>query len=84
MTEQEAQGWIEDIPHNGLLQNEIEAIEIASKALEKQIPVAPDVYEAHPYPLYMCRVCGSTFVRNQFGNEMKYCPECGQKQEWIK
>lgn len=38
----------------------------------------PIFVSSHPVPLVMCPCCGSTFVINQYGCIMRYCPNCGK------
>lgn len=47
-----------------------EALDMAIKALEKQIPKKKDSYS--------CPVCSYYF---EDGEDFKYCPECGQRWE---
>lgn len=47
-----------------------EALDMAIKALEKQIPKKKDSYS--------CPVCSNYF---EDGEDFNYCPECGQRWE---
>ena len=56
------------------------ALEMAIKALEKQIPKKPieiDTYGEY----YKCPICNKYAVDN-FGCNYKFCRECGQKLDW--
>lgn len=57
--------------------DDLEAINIALDAVEKQVQKAVNVYDAHPCPVKLCPACGSTFVE-AYGTLMKYCANCGQ------
>ena len=61
-----------------------EAMELAIKALEKQIP--KKVIFVHPLQEndggdYMCPSCKTGTVLNAYGHISDYCPYCGQKLE---
>lgn len=74
MTEQEAISWVEDrdcvICRKQSCENckTSEALDMAVKALEKQIPK-----KKHKYQGYRC-VCGGEVAKNQ-----RYCEYCGQR-----
>ena len=54
-------------------------LEMAIKALEKQIPKKPRFY-AHNY---YCSVCDNLVWNNEFEwKRFKYCDVCGQKLDW--
>ena len=56
------------------------ALEMAIKALEKQIPKKPienDTYGEY----YKCPICNKYIVDN-FGCGYKFCRECGQAIDW--
>ena len=54
-------------------------LEMAIKALEKQIPKKPRFY-AHNY---YCSVCDNLVGNNEFEwQRFKYCDVCGQKLDW--
>ena len=54
-------------------------IDVAIKALEKQIPKKPRFY-AHNY---YCSVCDNLVGNNEFEwKRFKYCDTCGQKLDW--
>ena len=54
-------------------------IDVAIKALEKQIPKKPRFY-AHNY---YCSVCDNLVGNNEFEwQRFKYCDVCGQKLDW--
>lgn len=75
-----------------------EALNIAIKALEKQIPKKPiEAKNIYPPEQFECPVCGSCVGRHKtvkkindaWGEiltdckvEFAYCCECGQKQDW--
>ena len=59
----------------------VEEIEVAIKALEKQIPKKPSVSEDQPvrYVItYKCPDCGGKFT----GTVSNYCYHCGQALDW--
>lgn len=67
-------------------EEEIKAIEIAIKALEKQIPKKPD-YEGDGYwngelvyDTWICPCCGKHYEVDY--EEYDCCPKCGQKIDW--
>ena len=54
-------------------------IDVAIKALEKQIPKKPRFY-AHNY---YCSVCDNLVGNNEFEwKRFKYCDVCGKKLDW--
>lgn len=67
---------------------DVEALNMAQDALEKQISLPLD-YEGDGYAddgniLYdtaICRSCGRRFERD-YEEHYKYCPECGQALNW--
>lgn len=92
MTESEA---IEEVRFNMStigLSNEsakrvVKARNIAIKALEKQIPKKPD-YEADGYSdgqlvydTWICPCCEKHYEVDY--DNYDYCPDCGQKLDWI-
>ena len=90
MTESEAIKELHEIrPRGGIIpQKRAEAIDVAIKALEKQMPKKPE-YEADGYAdgelVYdyaKCPICGHDFEYgiNNWGCE--YCSDCGQKLDW--
>lgn len=64
----------------------IEEIEIATKALEKQIPKKPNYegdgyYNGQPvYDTWICPCCEEMYEVDY--DEYDYCPNCGQKIDW--
>jgi hypothetical protein len=71
----------------------LEAISIAIKALEKQIPKEPIVLlkdedgYAYQFEHYLCPDCKNIFVQRPQGSKVplhtpKYCPDCGQAIKW--
>lgn len=57
-----------------------EALDVAIKALEKQIPKKPieiDIWGEY----YECPICNKYAVDN-LGCKYKFCRECGQKIDW--
>ena len=53
-----------------------EAITLAIKALEKQIPKKPDFTEDKEFAL--CPCCNG----NGLADKQKYCDNCGQRLDW--
>lgn len=57
-----------------------------AKAIDKQIEIRPKQYKTPEDPLFICAICGSTFIVQHFSqgvsSRMSYCPNCGQKQLW--
>lgn len=72
MTESEAIKELHEIrPRGGIIpQKRAEAIDVAIKALEKQIPKKRNSYS--------CPICSHYF---EDGECFTYCPECGQRLE---
>lgn len=71
MTESEARTILKaEIVHHSECSIFAEALGIAIKALEKQIPKKKDSYS--------CPVCSNYF---EDGEDFNYCPECGQRWE---
>ena len=72
MTESEAIKELHEIrPRGGIIpQKRAEAIDVAIKALEKQIPKKINSYS--------CPICSHYF---EDGECFTYCPECGQRLE---
>jgi len=58
----------------GHTDEEWDAVDMAMKALEKQIPKK----WFHDCGMYYCPVC------NEFMFEGNYCPNCGQKIDWTE
>ena len=55
-----------------------EDLEMAIKALEKQIPKKLDEHNFYDEPHhYLCPDCGNIVI-----NQHNYCEECGQKLDW--
>lgn len=92
MTAQEAKIQIESIPSKiweQLSPSDNEAMEMAIKALEKQIAKRPD-YEGYGYDedgdlIYdyaKCPICGHDFEYGINDWECNYCSDCGQKLDW--
>lgn len=100
MTQQEAIKNIDDILDSPYLCDEsidyqlttddIECLEMAKKAIEKQIPKKPyyegDGYDENGNMIYDCAecpVCGNDnfeYGINNWGCE--FCPDCGQALDW--
>ena len=62
----------------------IESIDIAIKALEKQIPKKVKLRHIRKYDGYddgECPNCGMYVSREYDGNDV-FCPDCGQKLDW--
>ena len=72
MTEQDARKIIGEITLDRVSGEELEAINIAVKALEKQIPKKPIGNS--------CPICGADFCSESW--ERDYCCLCGQKLKW--
>ena len=89
MTESEAIKELRNIrPKGGIIpQKRAEAIDIAIKSLNKQIPKSP-TYEGDGYAPdgtfvwdeWLCPHCGSRFEVGY--DDYNYCPDCGQKIDW--
>ena len=81
MTEREAISWLRTTMScaEELCEYEIEAFEVAEKALEKQIPKKPEHYDDTEYFYIECPTCNK-----RFGSRFKYkdctqrCPYCSQ------
>lgn len=60
----------------------LEEIEIATKALEKQIPMKPtEINDECGY--FECPACGDLiYAEGARFEEHKYCLSCGQKLDW--
>ena len=63
-----------------------EAVRLAVKAIEKQIPKTPN-YEGDGYwdgelvyDTWICPNCGKDYEVDY--DDYKYCPECGQAIDW--
>ena len=62
--------------------NAFEDLEIAIKALEKQIPMKPKLSRVDNETIYCrCPMCKLTTVLYD-DCVMRYCKECGQKLDW--
>ena len=70
--------------------NDAEAINMAIKALEKQIPMKPNEYEDK---FYACPVCGNVVHHKWVKYPTKlmpklvglpYCLNCGQRLNWME
>lgn len=61
------------------------ALQMASEALEKQIPKKWDYEQSDETDIYICPCCKERFFL-EWGtpkdNEYNYCPCCGQRLEW--
>ena len=79
MTENEAIKELHEIrPRGGIIpQKRAEALDVAIKALEKQIPKKP-MFNGKNW--YRC-VNGCEIHKKQFEKDW-YCPKCGQKLNW--
>lgn len=71
----------------------VTALQMAIKALEKQIPKKPKVnhYEEEgekPYTKICCpndcRIQLSPVTEKQLAHEHVYCPKCGQRIDWLE
>lgn len=89
MTESEAIKELRNIrPKGGIIpQKRAEAIDIAIKSLNKQIPKSP-TYDGDGYAPdgsfvwdeWLCPHCGSRFEVDI--DDYDYCPNCGQYIDW--
>lgn len=65
--------------------NDIEALEIAKKVLEKQVPRRFEKYTYYPEDT-LCPVCFENFTGLdcllENGERYKFCPDCGQALDW--
>ena len=90
MTEQEAKDWLKvlGLPFNNV-DKRVEAIEMAIKALDKQIEKKPlySKFEENgfgkiiPYEA-QCPTCGYEFEFGTFNEEENHHCVCGQKLDW--
>lgn len=58
-----------------------EALDVAIKALEKQIPKKP-VGDLNSVPHYRCAACGNGVKTYEDSTVYPYCHYCGQKLLW--
>lgn len=58
---------------------DIEALQTAMQALEKQIPRKP--IEKSPWVYHSPR-CDSQTIEDPFIKKFKFCPDCGQALDW--
>ena len=65
---------IDHLKVGNLLKNHID---LAIKALEKQIPKKPNKFDGH-----YCKRCNSKLARQTDLVKQKYCHHCGQKLDW--
>jgi hypothetical protein len=89
MTEQETIERLEIYKNFDFSKGSKEAMQVAIKAIEKQIPKKPfkTMDENNPYYKYMpwcCPCCRETLYEDTEwgGQEFAYCTECGQKLNW--
>ena len=60
------------------------ALDMAIKALEKQIPKKVNLRHIRKYDGFddgECPTCGNSVLRDGFSNDV-YCDDCGQKLDW--
>lgn len=91
MTENEAIKELHKIrPRGGIIpQKRAEALDVAIKALEKQIPKKPRKTDSYRGVLkrvyaYVCPTCGNSCLE-KYMNERQdtmFCWDCGQKLDW--
>lgn len=62
-----------------IYKKDIEALQTAMQALEKQIPKKP--IEKSPW-VYHCPNCDSKKVEEVFIERFRYCRDCGQALDW--
>jgi predicted RNA-binding Zn-ribbon protein involved in translation (DUF1610 family) len=58
-----------------------ESFELAIKALEKQIPKKPLLYDCD-YSYFECGNCGEAIFYTDEAKTHKYCLNCGQALDW--
>lgn len=89
MTIQEAKNnFIQDLAENAYINMcSAEEMNIAIKALEKQIPKEPDLigdgYDDNGnlvYDTWICPCCETQY--ELYYDDYKFCPECGQALDW--
>lgn len=56
---------------------QVKALEMASDALEKQIPMKPNFGKAQGSRWRSCPACCARVI-----NTYKFCDQCGQKLDW--
>ena len=84
MTEQEAINELKFIKICTVIPEEKKAIDMAIKALEKQIPKKPN-WGNDDQDYVTCPQCNAILgaVDNvEYTAHQKYCPNCGQKLDW--
>ena len=64
--------------YNGIFNDKIEAFDVATEAIDKQIPKPFYKKETHDSE---CPSCGSMLLADIFGYTGKYCRDCGQRVE---
>lgn len=88
MTEQEAKDRVLKHREWGFCDMTMQALAMAGKALDKQIPKTPnlegDGYSDGQlvYDTWICPNCGSRYEMDY--EEHKHCPNCGHKIRWEK
>ena len=86
MTESEAIKELHAIrPRGGIIpQKRAEAIDVAIKALEKQIPKKPPVVNRPSIfiKVPVCPNCSTSEHYQPLYGKTKYCSNCGQKLDW--
>lgn len=88
MTHEEALAELKDSIKGTGYQCHMETYEMAIGALEKQVPMKPNVYKEEYAVHYKCPKCGCRFVSKIDGEYVagtrcyKYCYICGQRIDW--
>ena len=87
MTHEEALAELKDSTKGSGYQCHMETYEMAIEALEKQVPMKPNVYKGEYAVHYKCPKCGCRFVSKidgeyVAGTHYKYCYICGQRIGW--
>lgn len=59
-----------------------EELDIAIKALEKQMPKKPVYYTFGKEKYPKCPCCGDNWNMDEYGSGMVHCWECGQAIDW--
>lgn len=71
---------VKDLPRSTFT---VEAFEMATEALEKQIPKKPKG-DYHSVPHYRCPVCNKSVKTYEDSYKIPFCCWCGQRLDWIE
>ena len=82
MTEIETLEELKTFPISCLDFKENQALDMAIKSIEKQIPKKPILFKKGFIELYSCPNCPTHEKYIQVYLKQKYCCECGQKLDW--